>query len=94
MNDRAYTLRKLDGVGLFHSTKNEKLQSKHERSFWMAEKSIASKVPQHQIDALARCLLPAMIEYFESEEGKRELREWKAAKAEHEGLRKPKEKVR
>ena len=53
----------------------------------MAEKSIGSKVPQHEIDSLARCLLPAIIEYYETEEGKREFEEWKAAKSEREGLR-------
>ena len=53
----------------------------------MAEKSIGSKVPQHEIDSLARCLLPAMNEYFESEDGKRKFEEWKAAKSGHEGFK-------
>ena len=52
----------------------------------MAEKSIGSKVPQHEIDALADCLLPAIQKYYASEEGKREFEEWKAAKSECEGL--------
>ena len=36
--------------------------------------------PKHEIEALARCLFPAIREYFESEEGKREFAEWKAKK--------------
>ena len=28
------------------------------------------KIPQHEVEALARCLLPEMQKYFESEEGK------------------------
>ena len=33
-------------------------------------------LPDHEIEALARCFLPAMREYFESEEGKKEFEEW------------------
>ena len=32
------------------------------------------------IEALARCLYPAMVAYFESEEGQREFAEWQADK--------------
>ena len=41
----------------------------------MAKKAI----PQHEVDNVARCLLPEMQKYFESEEGKRELEKWKEA---------------
>ena len=34
-----------------------------------------------QIDALARCFLPAIQKFFESEEGKREFEEWKRQQA-------------
>jgi hypothetical protein len=47
-------------------------------------KIIASKIPQHEIDALARCLLPAMNAFFETEEGRREFEEWIAAKTARE----------
>jgi hypothetical protein len=30
------------------------------------------------LEALARCLYPAMVEYFQSEEGQREFAEWQA----------------
>ena len=34
--------------------------------------------PADAIEALARCLYPAIIAYFESEEGQREFAEWQA----------------
>lgn len=34
--------------------------------------------PEHEIEAFARCILPAIQAYFESEEGQREFAEWKA----------------
>ena len=35
-------------------------------------------VPVHEVDALARILLPKIQAFFESEEGQREYAEWKA----------------
>lgn len=32
--------------------------------------------PEHEIQALARCILPAIQAYFESEQGKKEYAEW------------------
>ena len=37
-------------------------------------------IPQHQIEAIARCLLPDILAFYESEEGQREFAEWKALK--------------
>lgn len=37
-------------------------------------------IPQHEIDSLARCLLPEIQKFFESPEGKREFEEWKKKK--------------
>lgn len=34
-------------------------------------------IPLHEVEALARVLLPEMQKSFESEEGQREFREWK-----------------
>ena len=34
-------------------------------------------ISQQNIEALARCLLPQIEKFFESEEGKREFEEWK-----------------
>ena len=36
-----------------------------------------SGIPQHAIEAIARCILPDIIAYYETEEGQREFREWK-----------------
>ena len=35
--------------------------------------------PADAINALARCLYPAMVAYFESDDGQREFAEWQAA---------------
>ena len=43
----------------------------------MSNKSKVIQIPQHEIDALARCLLPALIAFYESEEGQREFEQWK-----------------
>lgn len=34
-------------------------------------------VPDYAIERLARCLLPMIREYYESEEGRQELAEWR-----------------
>ena len=34
-------------------------------------------IPQLQSDALARCILPDILAFYESEEGQREFFEWK-----------------
>ena len=34
-------------------------------------------IPYHEVEALARVLLPEIQAYFESEEGQREFAEWK-----------------
>jgi len=41
-----------------------------------AEKSHA--IPDDALEALARCLYPAIVLYFESDEGKCEFAEWQA----------------
>ena len=38
-------------------------------------------IPDYQFEALARCLLPKIQRYYESEEGKKDLAEYRAAKA-------------
>ena len=34
-------------------------------------------IPLHQIEAIARCILPDILAFYESEEGQREFAEWK-----------------
>lgn len=36
-----------------------------------------SDIPQHQIEAIVRCILPDILAFYESEEGQREFSEWK-----------------
>lgn len=46
-------------------------------------------IPQHQIEAIARCLMPDILAFYESEEGQREFSEWKAQRdREHRKLKK------
>lgn len=33
-------------------------------------------IPQHQIEAIARCILPDILAFYESEEGQMEFTEW------------------
>lgn len=35
-------------------------------------------IPHHEIEAIARCIWPDILAFYESEEGQREFEEWKA----------------
>ena len=37
-----------------------------------------NEIPDNALEALARCLYPAICSYFESEDGQREFVEWQA----------------
>ena len=37
-----------------------------------------TNIPQHEIEKLARCFLPDILAFYESEEGQREFAAWKA----------------
>ena len=37
-----------------------------------------TNIPQHQIEAIARCIFPDVLAFYESEEGQREFAAWKA----------------
>ena len=36
-----------------------------------------TSIPEHEIEAIARCILPDILAFYESEEGQREYIEWK-----------------
>ncbi len=36
-----------------------------------------TNIPQHKIEAIARCILPDILAFYDSEEGQREFAEWK-----------------
>ena len=38
--------------------------------------------PQYQIEAIARCIMPDILAFYESEEGQREFAEWKERREE------------
>ena len=40
------------------------------------KKQYHPKIPDYELEALARCLLPDMPAYFETDEGKRAFAEW------------------
>jgi len=46
------------------------------------KKNYSIEIPKHEIESLARCLLPEIHRYFDSEDGKREFEEWKARQPE------------
>mgnify|MGYP005959898971 CR=1 FL=1 len=46
------------------------------------KKKNGTGIPDYEIDALARALLPAIQRLFETEEGKREFEEWRAERKE------------
>ena len=48
----------------------------------MARRKNNTGIPQHEIDSLSRAFIPAIMNYFNSEEGMREVEEWKAQRAE------------
>ena len=34
-------------------------------------------IPKHELESLARCFLPSILSFFESDKGKKEFEEWK-----------------
>ena len=58
----------------------------------------ANAIPDDALEALARCLYPMMVTFFESTEGKREFAEWQQARESTEnvpgGIAEPDEEVR
>ena len=52
-----------------------------------------SGIPQHIIESIARCILPDIIAYYETEEGQRQFQEWKAMQEAEQTERKNGEKI-
>lgn len=40
-----------------------------------------SDLPDHEVEAIARCVYPDILALFQTEEGQKEFAEWKANKA-------------
>lgn len=47
----------------------------HDRSAKFGDRDI--QIPEHEIEALARAILPDIIKFFESEKGKSEFENWR-----------------
>lgn len=47
-----------------------------------------TNIPQYKIEAIARCILPDILAFYESEEGQREFVEWKKEQAAKEQAKK------
>lgn len=43
-----------------------------------------TNIPDHVIESIARCLLPDILSYYESEEGQKEFEKWKAENREQD----------
>lgn len=41
-------------------------------------KTESMRIPDYAIERMARCLLPMIQRYYESEEGQKDLRQWEA----------------
>ena len=70
-------------IGGLRSLKNEYSATEEVRS--MAKKTpkqnSGMEIPDYQIEALVRCILPKIQQYYESEEGKKDLADYRAGKA-------------
>lgn len=44
--------------------------------------------PEYALEAVARCVFPDIVAFFQSEEGQREFEEWKATRDDSEGNQK------
>lgn len=44
-----------------------------------------TNIPQHSIESIARCIMPDILAFYESEEGQREFAEWKARREVEQG---------
>ena len=43
---------------------------------------LKSHIPEDEIEALAKCFLPDILDFFESEEGRKEFEQWKRGQPE------------
>lgn len=59
------------------SPKKQGRERKEEQSK-QSGKPLFMNLPKHEMEALARCILPDILAYFESEEGQRAFAEWEA----------------
>lgn len=51
-----------------------------------------TKIPKHELEAIARCLLPDIQAYYETEEGQRAFAEWQKQQQEQKNKQGRKQK--
>lgn len=86
---KAQSLRRIDSSAIG----DIKLTYRTEGVFEPKEKTINNTtIPQHEIEAIAHCISPDIMAFYESEEGQREFAEWQAQQMKSEMQREQMEK--
>ena len=64
--------------------KKRHIEKENRRAYPIAEEAVILKeprlhsgIPRHVLESIARCLLPDIQAFYESEQGQREFEEWK-----------------
>ena len=60
----------------------------------MSDKKTEIEIPDDIVESFARCILPAMKEYFDSEDGQREFEKWKDEQDEKADIFNPKQMIK
>ena len=76
---KAQSLRRIDSSNV---TSNLKLRDRMDYLGRRKKLINNTTIPQHQIEAIARCILPDILAFYESEEGQREFTKWQERQAE------------
>ena len=76
---KAQSLRRIDSSNV---TSNLKLTDRRWRDSLSRRKKLINNttIPQYQIEAIARCILPDILAFYDSEEGQRAFAAWQARK--------------
>ena len=71
--------------------KKRHIEKENRRAYPIAEEAVILKeprlhsgIPRHVLESIARCLLPDIQAFYESEEGQREFAEWKKQQQEQQ----------
>ena len=70
----------LDSVSAFHFKRERSCSERRRSEPMQAFSGNDTKIPDHAIERIARCLLPMIRAYYESAEGQAELVEWNKGK--------------
>ena len=70
----------LDSVSAFHFKRERSCSERRRSEPMQAFSGNDTKIPNHAIERIARCLLPMIRAYYESAEGQAELAAWNEKK--------------